>query len=231
MPDEHANRRPIPARKSRHSAAFASWLAGKDVTPNQISLFGLAVGVGSGVALALTPQLPDFARLLLVASAIMVLLRGLSNMFDGMVAVEQGRASPTGLLYNEIPDRLSDVALFAGAGYAVGSDPMAGWAAACVALMVTCIRLVGTIAGAPADFGGPMAKQQRMFSIAAVSFYLGVTPEAWHPGFGADGAVGLLALVLWIIVIGGIYTCIVRTRRAAIALNAASPARQTTSNG
>ena len=230
MPDDPANRRPIPARKSRHSAAFAAWLAENGITPNQISLFGLTVGVGSGVALALTPQLPGFARLLLVASAVLVLLRGLSNMFDGMVAVEQGRASPTGLLYNEIPDRMSDIALFVGAGYAVGGNPAAGWAAACVALMVTCIRLVGTIAGAPPDFGGPMAKQQRMFSVAAVSFYLGVTPSAWHPAFGADGSRGLLALVLWIIVAGGVFTCLVRTRRAAAALNASAAAVRSTTN-
>lgn len=218
MRDDSSNRRPIPARKSRYAIAFAGWLADRGATPNQVSMFGLAVGIGSGLALFLTPHLPGLARLLLVASAAMVVLRGLSNMFDGMVAVEQGRGSPAGLLYNEIPDRLSDIALFVGAGYAVGGNPVAGWAAACTALMVTCIRLTATVAGAPADFGGPMAKQQRMFSIAAVSFYLGVTPTAWHPAFGGEGRCGLLAAMLWIIVAGGVITGILRTRRAALAL-------------
>ena len=113
-------------------------------------------------------------------------------------------------------------ALFVGAGCALTGDPTAGWAAACMALLVTCIRLVGTVAGAPPDFGGPMAKQQRMFSIAAVSFYLAVTPAAWHPAFGAEGRFGLLAAMLWIIVIGGAITCVLRTRRAATFLNGRS---------
>lgn len=219
MEHDQSNRRPIPARKSRYSIAFARWLDAKGVTPNQISIFGLVVGIGSGLALLLTPIIPDLARPLLVASAVMVLLRGLSNMFDGMVAVEHERASPTGLLYNEIPDRISDIALMVGAGYASGSHSAAGWAAACIALLVTYIRVVGTLAGAPADFGGPMAKQQRMFSIAVVAFFLGVTPTTWHPAFGSDGQWGLLAVILWIIVAGGVATAVIRLRRAARALN------------
>jgi len=210
-------RRPIPARSNSLAIRFAAWLARAGVTPNQISLFGLAVGVGSGVALFLTPSLPGIVRLLWIASAIMIVLRGLSNMFDGMVAVEHGQASRTGLLYNEIPDRLSDVALMVGAGYSIGGSVTGGWAAACVALLVTYIRAVGSLAGAPADFGGLMAKQQRMFSIAAVAFYLGVTPMSWHPVFGSNG-IGLMGVILWIIVVGGIFTGIVRLRRAARAL-------------
>ena len=220
MKVDERNRRPIPARNSKYSIGFARSLAARGITPNQISLFGLAVGVGSGLALLLTTAVPDFARPLLIASAVMVLLRGLSNMFDGMVAVENGRASPTGLLYNEIPDRISDIALMVGAGYAAGSHPAAGWAAACIALLVTYIRAVGTLAGAPADFGGPMAKQQRMFSIAGAALYLGVTPAAWQPAFGSGGQWGLLAIVLWIIVAGGAATAAIRLRRAARALNA-----------
>ena len=211
-------RRPIPARKTNLAIGFANWLARAGVTPNQISLFGLAVGVGAGIALFLTPILPDIVRLLWIASAVMVVLRGLSNMFDGMVAVEHDRASPTGLLYNEIPDRLSDIALMVGAGYSIGGSVTAGWAAACVALLVTYIRAVGSLAGAPADFGGPMAKQQRMFSIAAVAFYLGVTPASWHPSFGTAGTMGLMGVMLWIIVVGGLLTAVIRLRRAALAL-------------
>lgn len=214
------DRRPIAARSSRHAAAFARWLAAIGVTPNQVSLFGLAVGVGSGLALALAQQLDGAGRFLLVAAAIMVLLRGLSNMFDGMVAVEHAKGTPTGILYNEIPDRISDVALFVGAGYALDGDPVTGWAAACCALLVTCVRFIGTVAGAPADFGGPMAKQQRMFSVAGASAYLGLTPISWHPAFGQDGGIGLLEIVLGIVIAGSLLTCHLRLRRAAAALHA-----------
>lgn len=215
METDVKNRRPIPARNSKYSVAFAQWLASRGVFPNQISLFGLAAGVGSGLALLLTPLLTEWNRFLFVVCAVLVLLRGLSNMFDGMVAVEHGRASPTGLLYNEVPDRISDIALMVGAGYAIGGQPAAGWAAACIALLVTYIRAAGTIAGAPTDFSGPMAKQQRMFSIAAVALFLGVTPAGWHPAFGPGDQWGLMTLVLWLIVAGGILTAILRLRKAA----------------
>ena len=220
MNTDPGNRRPIAARSSRHAAAFARWLVARGVTPNQVSLFGLATGVGSGLALALAQELDGTGRVLLVAAAILVLLRGLSNMFDGMVAVEHAKGTPTGILYNEVPDRLSDVSLFVGAGYALGGDPVIGWAAACCALLVTCIRFIGTVAGAPADFGGPMAKQQRMFSVAGASAYLGMTPVSWHPAMGQDGRLGLLGIVLCIVIAGSLLTCHLRIRRAAAALHA-----------
>jgi phosphatidylglycerophosphate synthase len=226
MQDDGEHRRPIPERRSKYAIAFAGWLTAKGISPNQISLFGLGAGVASGFLLALTPVLPGGTRALLIASAVMVLLRGLSNMFDGMVAVEHGRGGPLGLLYNEIPDRISDIALMVGTGYAVGGHTAAGWAAACVALFITYIRAVGALAGAPEDFSGPMAKQQRMFSIAGAALYLGVTPASWHPSFGAEGQWGLLALVLWIIVAGGILTAGLRVRRAVRALDGGVAGRQ-----
>ena len=39
----------------------------------------------------------------------------LANLLDGLVAVEGGRRSPTGELFNEVPDRVSDVLVLAGA--------------------------------------------------------------------------------------------------------------------
>jgi phosphatidylglycerophosphate synthase len=207
--DQSTNRRPIPARNLGITKAMARGLAQAGITPNQISVFGLLVGVGSGLALALTPIFPDFAPILWIAAACMVGLRGLSNMLDGMVAVEHGKASATGLFFNEIPDRISDIALFVGAGYSIGGSPTAGWAAAVSALFVTYVRVIGTLAGAPADFGGPMAKQQRMFSVALLSLFLAVTPAAWHPQWG------LMAALLWVLAAGGVYTAAIRLRRAA----------------
>jgi phosphatidylglycerophosphate synthase len=216
---EEPIRRPIAARRLKASARLARWLATRGVTPNQISLFGLAMGIGSGLVLALTPITPSLLAGLCVLSALMVVARGTCNMLDGMVAVEHGKAEPTGMLYNELPDRVSDVALMAGAGYALGGSPTAGWAAACVALVVAYVRTLASLAGAPADFGGPMAKQQRMFSLAGAALYLGLLPASWQPAWGPDGHWGILAAVLWLIVAGGIVTIVLRLRRAAAALN------------
>jgi phosphatidylglycerophosphate synthase len=39
-------------------------------------------------------------------------------MLDGMVALASCRDSKVGELYNEVPDRVSDAAVFIGVGYA-----------------------------------------------------------------------------------------------------------------
>lgn len=211
-------RRPIPARNMATAKAVAAWLAHRGVTPNQVSLLGLLAGVASGGLMAATTLAPGFARLMWFAAAVAVLLRGLCNMFDGMVAVEHGRATRAGLLYNEIPDRVSDVALMVGAGYAVGGDPLAGWCAACLALLVTIIRLVGTMAEAPPDFGGLMAKQQRMYTLAGFSLYLSIAPAGWQPNWGPDGRFGVISIGLWIVAAGSALTIVGRLRRALRAL-------------
>jgi phosphatidylglycerophosphate synthase len=214
MMSEDAGRRPIPARNLGITKRIARSLANRGITPNMISAAGLAVGVGSGLALGLTQVFPQAARSLWAAAAIMVLLRGISNMLDGMVAVEQHRGTATGLFWNELPDRLSDVALFVGAGYSLGGSPVAGWLGACLALFVTYVRTIGVIAGAQADFRGPFAKQQRMFSIAILAAGLAVAPETWRFTWGPGGAWGPMAALLWVMVPGIVWTAIRRLRRA-----------------
>jgi hypothetical protein len=68
-----------------------------------------------------------------------------------------------------------------------------------------------------------MAKQQRMFSLAAGSTFLALTPAGWRLALGPDGAWGLTAVLLWVIVAGGVLTAILRLRRAvrAVETNAA----------
>jgi phosphatidylglycerophosphate synthase len=139
-------------------------------------------------------------------------------MLDGMVAVEQQRGTATGLFWNELPDRLSDVALFVGAGYSLGGSPIAGWLVACLALLVTYVRALGVLAGAPADFRGPFAKQQRMFSIAILAAVLAFAPVSWRFSWG-PGDWGPMAALLWIMVPGIAWTAILRLRRAARAID------------
>lgn len=48
----------------------------------------------------------------------------MANLLDGMVAERLGVASsvanPLGLVYNDLPDRVSDIAILAGLGLALG---------------------------------------------------------------------------------------------------------------
>jgi len=139
-------------------------------------------------------------------------VRILANTLDGMVAVECGRASPVGLLYNEAPDRLSDTALLIGAGYAQGGNVELGLAAACVALFVTYTRLLGRAAGAPSDFCGPMDKGGRMIVLMAAALYMALAPADWLPAGDDRGAVSIALLV---VIVGGAFTAARRLVRAA----------------
>jgi phosphatidylglycerophosphate synthase len=151
------------------------------------------------------------------AAAVFVQLRLLANMFDGMVAIETGKASPTGALYNEVPDRVSDAAMFIGAGYALGGLPALGYLAACMAVFLAYLRAQGRVAGAPQEFCGPMAKPQRAFVMTLLSVYCAAAPAAWQTGLLVGGW-GTVAWVLLLIIVGELWTVGRRLRRIARAL-------------
>ena len=140
-------RRPIAARRWGSARALAGWLARRGVSPNAVSIAGLVCGVGAGVALATTALAPAYARVAWVGAAALIGLRASANMLDGMVAVEFGRASPVGELYNEVPDRVSDATMLIGLGYASGGIAWLGYTTACAAVLVAYVRAVGRVAG------------------------------------------------------------------------------------
>jgi phosphatidylglycerophosphate synthase len=98
----------------------------------------------------------------LMLGALFIQMRLLCNVLDGLIAIEGGKRTKYGELFNEIPDRISDTVLLVSAGYSSGS-PEAGWAAALCALLTAYIRSFAAQYNAEQDFCGPMAKQQRMF--------------------------------------------------------------------
>jgi phosphatidylglycerophosphate synthase len=212
------DRRPLVLRGVGWIRALAKWLAHSGVSPNTISVCGLVFALAAGCAWALTGWVIGLERLLWLIGFLLVVLRILANTLDGMVAVEHGKGSHTGMLYNEAPDRLSDTALLIGAGYAQGGSVELGYLAACVALFVSYVRILGRLAGAASDFGGPMNKGGRMITLIVASLYMGFTPAAWHFTWGPGGAWGPAAAGLAVIVIGGAWTATRRLARAAAGL-------------
>jgi phosphatidylglycerophosphate synthase len=212
------DRRPIAARNLKVFQALASWLARRGASPNGISVAGMLCGIAAGGALAATAYLEGLEqRLAFLAAAVLIQLRLLANMLDGMVAIEAGRASPLGELYNEVPDRVSDAATLIGAGYAPGGDVALGYGAACVALFTAYVRAMGKAAGAPQEFCGPMAKQQRMALITVLAVYCGLAPAAWQLAWG------LLAAGLAVIIVGSLVTAGRRLLRIAAHLRKPLP--------
>ena len=213
------SRRPLALRE----LGFWNWLlkrvAATRITPNQVSVAGMVFGLASGAALALTPALQDGGmpqRLLLLAAILLMILRGACNIFDGVLAVETGRASRVGLLFNEVPDRISDIGILVGAGFAIGSHPLLGLSAALGALLTAYVRVQCHLAGASADFSGPMAKPARMVIVGLAFGVLVFIPLEWWPA--GSGGLGLGAAALAIITIGTVITSVIRLRHAAIEL-------------
>ena len=78
----------------------------------------------------------------------------------------------SGEIFNDGPDRCSDVFIFVGAGYGIhsvtwGSD--LGWLAATLAVLTAYVRVLGVSTGTRSYFSGPMAKQHRMAVLTAAA--------------------------------------------------------------
>jgi len=214
-------RRPIASRDLAISQQVAAWLADRGASPNGISIAGMLAAIVGGLAFSATAfwgtslNTPA-TRLLWLTAAAMAQLRLLANMFDGMVAIRRQITSPVGELYNEVPDRISDSALFIGLGFAAGGQPLLGFAAALAAVFTAYVRAMAKVAGAPQDFCGPFAKPQRMFAITVLSVYCALTPVSWQPVWNFYGQpLGLAAATLALITLGSLYTGLRRLLRAA----------------
>ncbi len=181
--------------------------------------------------LAATSHVDGWAlRAAALAGAGFIQLRLIANLLDGMVAVEGGKGGPTGDLWNEAPDRVSDAAIFLGAGYAAGSAPMLGLGAALVAVFVAYIRALGASVGAGQVFLGPMAKPHRMFIMTVTCLLVAIFPPKateWVSLSTVDASLhdtyyvvsgphfGLIAWALLIVIVGGVLTSIRRLQRIA----------------
>jgi phosphatidylglycerophosphate synthase len=213
MSDVPADRRPIAARELKLSRTVASWMARRGFSANGISIAGMVFGVMAGVAFFLTSRLPELSLLFWIAGAVCVQCRLLANMFDGMVAIERQTASKVGELFNEVPDRISDSATLIGLGVATGGNVLLGLGAALAAMMTAYVRAVGKGAGAPNEFCGPMAKQQRMFLATVVAVFCAIAPESWQRLPLGGVTLGLPACALILILAGSLVAVVRRLLR------------------
>ena len=210
------DRRPLRARDAGVWIPTAYFLARRGLTPNAVSIIGLAAGIFAGLLFASTSYFEPgvHQRMVWLLAVALVLFRGACNILDGVMAVETGKCTPVGLLWNEVPDRISDGAALIGAGYAFGGVPVLGWGAALVAVLVSYIRVQCRVAGAPVDYSGPMAKPMRMLVICGASVWTAIVPVSWYSRWGPDGEWGVMAMALILIIAGGVVTIIRRTYRA-----------------
>lgn len=192
------NRRPIKTRSAGWAKRITAILVKRDISPNQISVASMVFALFGAVALNI-----DSGVIGSICCAVGIQLRLLCNLFDGMVAMEGGKKSDIGSLYNEFPDRIADSLLIVGLGYAIGY-PDLGWFAALAAALTAYVRVFGGSIGLQQSFMGPMAKQHRM-AVMTVGLLLNAIEASIY------GTHYVLLIALSIIAIGSAATCVTRT--------------------
>jgi phosphatidylglycerophosphate synthase len=202
MEYQSKDRRPIPAREAQLSQRVAKFLANSGISANTISILSVVCGVGAGLSFVMTAN-SITPRLWWALAAIFIMLRLTANMLDGMVAIEKSETSAVGELFNEVPDRISDVVTFIGTGFALYSSPHLGYVAAILSLFIAYVRAMGNHMNVIGLFMGPMNKQQRMFSLIAACTYYLVAPATWQ-------AIPVIIWILWAVNLGAILTIVRR---------------------
>ncbi len=158
--------------------------------------------------------MPSLQIACLFMAALGIQCRLLCNLFDGMVAVEGGKSTRSGELFNEIPDRFSDALSLAGAGYYVSAMPWVvdvGWLAAALAIITAYVRALGASTGAGQHFEGPMAKPQRMAVLTTACVGEAIFVATWLHGW-------IMTWSLIIIALGSLITIFRRARNIAMIL-------------
>jgi phosphatidylglycerophosphate synthase len=189
-----------------------------NVSPDAVSAGSVVCAAIGCAAFVASGRAPGVDRLAALALAVIVIQgRLVCNLLDGMVALEHGRGGSSGAIWNELPDRVSDILLLVGAGYgaAIAGTAwavIAGWAAAILAVLTAYVRELGRGLGQPADFCGPGAKPHRMAALTAATIVACLIEPRW---LARGNALGLgLALIACLSLI----TVIRRTRHLAARL-------------
>jgi phosphatidylglycerophosphate synthase len=179
---ETENRRQVSSRNVSLFHDLARTLIKFRLTPNKVSVASAGFALFGGLCIFMTSKAVDTQYWLFLMGALFgIQMRLVCNLVDGLMAVEGGLKTPAGELYNDMPDRFSDIFLIAAVGYAMpqswGAD--LAWIAVVLAILTAYVRVLGASMGTPHFFLGPMAKQHRMallnliLIVGAVEKYFG----------------------------------------------------------
>jgi len=178
-----------------------------------------AISYGSIVAAGLAALCFRFSASrpwLLLIGPLFCYLRLWCNMLDGMVALASGKASRRGEILNELPDRLSDILIFAGVAHSGLCSPLSGYWAIILAVLTAYVGTFGQAVGVRREYGGIMSKPWRMVTLHA---------GAWITWallvFGGHIRIGGATVLDWtclVVIAGCLQTITVRLRSTMRAL-------------
>jgi archaetidylinositol phosphate synthase len=140
-------------------------LATIGLTPNALTVLGVLVSTGS--AWAYLNWRTD--RIYLVVAASLILLSGLLDAFDGILARRTGKVTRFGGFFDSVADRYSDAVILGAIVVSGLCDPLWGMAALIGSLMVSYVRARAEAAGVAMIAVGFAERAERMILLVAVS--------------------------------------------------------------
>jgi phosphatidylglycerophosphate synthase len=135
------------------------------IHPDLVTVSGVVCAALLGVVLALTGRWPLFA----LAVAPLTIGRLAANALDGQVARRAGLARPWGEVFNEGCDRLADILVFTGLALNSRVIALLAWGALTLTLLSSYLGIAGKAAGGKRQYGGFLAKADRMIYLAIFS--------------------------------------------------------------
>ncbi|CAN5588323.1 hypothetical protein BH10PLA1_BH10PLA1_12640 [soil metagenome] len=160
--------------------------------------------------------------MLLLIGPLLCCLRLWFNMLDGMVAIAAGAASRRGEILNDLPDRFSDVIVFAAVAESGLCRPSLAYWTAIAAVLTAYVGTLSQAVGATRQYGGWMSKPWRMVVLLIgswVSWVLIVT----HGGAKVGGPMSPLDWACIVILAGCVQTIVVRLCRTMRTLEQVEP--------
>jgi phosphatidylglycerophosphate synthase len=201
------SRRPIADLFRRTARGAVRFCVRFGIHPDAVSYSSIVASALAAVCFWRSATWPA----LLIVAPLFCYLRLYLNMLDGMVALESKKASLRGELLNDLPDRISDVIIFAGVAHSGLCHPASGYWAAIMAVLTAYVGTFGQALGVGRQFGGIMAKPWRMVTLHAGAW---ITLGLLWAGKPIEFA--SLQVLDWtniVVVAGCVETIVVRLRR------------------
>ena len=211
-------RRPIAQRFRQTAHAAVRQCVRLGIHPNLVSCSSIVASAGAGLCFWQAGAVPA----LLIVAVGFCYLRLWLNMLDGMVALASGKASRTGEIANELPDRISDVLIFVGVAHCRLCFPFGGYWVALFALLVAYVGTLGQAVGVQREFSGWMAKPWRMVALH-VGAWITLGRLWWGDGRIHCGGLTILDWTLLLILAGCVQTMCLRLVRIVNALQNEGP--------
>jgi phosphatidylglycerophosphate synthase len=207
VPPVSAPRRPIADvfRATAHWAVSVCIRIG--IHADAISYSSMVMGALAGVCFWQAGE----TNWLFIPAAGFCYLRLWMNMLDGMVALASNTASSRGELLNDLPDRVSDVLIFAGVAHSGLCLLPLGYWAAIFALLTAYVGTFGQAVGTQRQFGGWMSKPWRMVALHLGSWLM--LADCWDGSSSKLWTLTILDGTLLLIIVGCVQTIVVRLAR------------------